>query len=226
MQHHFSSYLISSYPILSYQRHVTNSWSTHVLTNTTHVLYMLLQTQAQSNMWPGFRVFRIVYKADQNMYRTLVLELTLLLPSLAKGNLSLWVRPNKEDQTTWLNSNIPHNFSECGKLESEYEASWWDSYCWHVWSVRQGQRWVLGALSFRNGWRTSMIMSVGVRVTMQQVRAGTCCLQLQVWSVVAVTCRPRIPALPHPQVRYSWESSLADAGIHFEKLITCRCGCR
>ena len=31
MQHHFSSYLISSYPILSYQRHVTNSWSTHVL---------------------------------------------------------------------------------------------------------------------------------------------------------------------------------------------------
>ena len=95
MQHHFSSYLISSYPILSYQRHVTNSWSTHVLTNRTHVLHMLLQTQAQSNMWPGFRVFRIVYKAGQNMYRTLVLELTLLFPSLAKGNLSLWVRPNK-----------------------------------------------------------------------------------------------------------------------------------
>ena len=66
MQHHFSSYLISSYPILSYQRHVTNSWSTL-----------------------GFRVFRIVYKAGQNMYRTLVLELTLLFPSLAKGNLSL-----------------------------------------------------------------------------------------------------------------------------------------
>ena len=94
MQHHFSSYLSSSYPILSYQRHVTNSWSTHVLTNTTHVLHMLLQTQAQSNMWLGFRVFRIVYKAGQNMYCTLVLELTLLFPSLAKGNLSLWVRPN------------------------------------------------------------------------------------------------------------------------------------
>ena len=33
----------------------------------THGLHMFLQTQAQSNMWPGFRVSRIVYKACQNM---------------------------------------------------------------------------------------------------------------------------------------------------------------
>ena len=47
----------------------------------THVLHMLLQTQAQSNMWPGFRVFRIVYKAGQNFS----FEINVAIPLIGKG---------------------------------------------------------------------------------------------------------------------------------------------